>query len=94
MENNRTVTLKANLRLHHIGNRYMVVESGDNNVDMVNVYTLNESAAWLWEEASKGGRTVETLADGLCAEFDIDHDLALNDVRRQVEEWIEMGLVE
>lgn len=85
---------KTGLRLHKIGSKYMIVDSSSENVNLANVYSLNETAAWIWEKASSGAETADTLADAICQEFDIDRETALNDVIRQLQEWRGMGLIQ
>ena len=86
---------KPNLRLRKIGNRYMIVEACDNNVDFTNVYSMNETAAWLWEAVSRGGNcSPAELARNMCQMYRVEYGCALRDVERQLEEWREMGLVD
>lgn len=85
---------KSNLTLRKIGSKYMIVESAGNCVNLTNVYSLNETAAWLWEAVCRGGaRTPEALAKELCAAYEVEYECALRDVERQLKEWEEMGLL-
>ena len=45
--------------LRRIGNQYMIVEACAGNVNMSNVYSLNRTAAWLWEQIAEDGCTTE-----------------------------------
>ena len=79
--------IKSNLKLRRIGNRHMIV-------DLTNVYSLNGTAARLWEMVCNGeGRTAGELAEGLCKTYDVEYGRALRDVERQIEEWEKMGLL-
>ena len=60
---------------------------------MSQVLTLNSVAAWLWEQASQGEFTAETLADALCAKYEVEYDVALADVKEQLAQWKEYGIV-
>jgi hypothetical protein len=42
--------LRTDLILRHLGNEYIVVDPGQDMVDMSKVFTLNEVAAFLWRE--------------------------------------------
>ncbi|MCL8000542.1 hypothetical protein M8994_20335, partial [Brucella sp. 21LCYQ03] len=42
--------LRNELTLRQIGKDYIIVEPGQDKVDLSIVYTLNETAAWLWKE--------------------------------------------
>ncbi len=84
--------LKENLKLRKIGNRYMIVEAGE-AVDLTNVYTLNATAAWLWEEMGNGDFSIEELARKMCDRYDVDEQTALADVGEQIAQWKEFGLI-
>ena len=86
--------IKSNLKLRRIGNRHMIVEVSDSCVNLTNVYSLNGTAARLWEMVCNGeGRTAGELAEGLCKTYDVEYGRALRDVERQIEEWEKMGLL-
>lgn len=94
MENENKITLKPNLKLRKIGRKHMIVETVDGCVNLTNVYSMNETAAWLWEAISKGdNRTPEELAESLCKEYAVEPERALHDVKHQLEEWEKMGLL-
>lgn len=94
MENENKITPKPHLKLRKIGRKHMIVETVDGCVNLTNVYTLNETAAWLWESISKeDNRTLEELAESLCKEYRVEYDRVLDDVKHQLEEWERMGLL-
>ena len=41
--------LKPNLKLRQVGSRHMLVDVCSDNINLTNVYTLNETAAFLWD---------------------------------------------
>ncbi len=90
----RTVHPKAGLQLRKIGRQYMIVEASTENVNMSYVYSLNHTAAQLWEQLSKGDSTVEELAGWLVSLYGIDPEEARHDVGRQLTAWKEFGLIE
>lgn len=95
MESNNKITPKPNLKLRKIGRKFMIVETVDGCVNLTNVYSMNDTAAWLWEAVnSNGNRTPEELAEGLCREYGVEYERVLMDVRRQLEEWRDMELLE
>ena len=49
MANKNRMMPKATLKLRKIGGKYMIVETSDSCVNLTNVYSLNETAALLWE---------------------------------------------
>ncbi len=85
--------LKAGLKLRHVGSRAMVVDATD-VVNLTNVYTLNATAALLWQTAEQGPFTAESLAERLCQEYEVDSATALSDVKCQLQEWADYGLID
>ena len=83
MENKDKLIPKSGLKLRRIGNRHMIVEVSDSCVNLTNVYSLNGTAARLWEMVCNGeGRTAGELAEGLCKTYDVEYGRALRDVER------------
>lgn len=85
--------IKNGLKLRKLGSKYMVVDTCSKNVNLSNVFTLNETAAQLWRQLESRDSTPEELADRLCEEYDVDKTTALSDVERQLSEWREYGLI-
>lgn len=85
--------LKPDLKLRKIGRRYMIVDTCTKQVDMTDVYTMNETAARLWQQAGVGEVDARGLAEWLCGEYDVDMDTALRDVERLLGEWQRFGLI-
>ena len=56
---------------------------------------LNESAAWLWQQAvAMDGFTIDTLAQKLCDEYEVSLDEAKTDVAAIIDEWQKVGVIE
>lgn len=88
------IRLRKNLQLRKIKSRYMIVEVCDDNVNMCNVYSLNKTAAEMWEKISHEECTAEDLAEMFCRIYAVDIDTALRDVQRQLDEWRTYGLID
>lgn len=84
--------LKPNLKLRKLGPMYMVVDANTKEVDTTRVYTLNDTAAWLWERAAEGDFTIDSLTALLCEEYDVAPDVARHDVEELLNEWKELIL--
>lgn len=84
---------KKSLQLRKIQNQYMIVEVSAENVNMSNVYSMNQTAADLWEVISTEERTVEELIEWLCSNYDVEADVAQSDVESLLAEWREFGLI-
>lgn len=86
--------LKENLQLRKVGRQYMIVDARSEHVNMSKVFTLNETAAFLWQKISENERTVDELVGCLCREYEVDCETGRKDVERQLEEWKNFGLIE
>lgn len=59
---------KSNLRLRKIGRQYMIVNTRQENVDLSDVFTLNETAAGLWQQMIQGTTVPKNWLTG-CAKY-------------------------
>lgn len=85
--------LKENLQLRKVGRQYMVVDTCSGNVNLSKVFTLNETAAGLWQRMEGGEYSVEELTDWMCGEYEVDRETAREDIEKQLEVWKREGLV-
>lgn len=85
---------RTSLTLRRMGRRYMMVNAASAAQDTADVYTLNETAARLWEQLGDDEISLPLLASWLADEYGIAYDDALADVTTQVKEWQEFGLIE
>lgn len=86
--------LKKDLTLRRIGSKYMIVDAGDEQVDISSVYTLNKTAAWIWTQVQGMDFEQEELAEKLVAHYEVSLEVALADVRALLETWRKYGLLE
>lgn len=85
---------KDDLVLRKIGNQYLIVDTRDGRTDMTDVYSMNEPAAMIWKKMGEREYSVQEIAEWLCGEYDVEMEVALKDVRTQIEEWTKFGLIE
>ena len=69
------------------------VGEGPEGVDFGKLISLNETAAWLWEQA-EGDFTAETLCSLLCKEYEVDPATAMADTEAITREWLLLGIIE
>lgn len=86
--------LKPDFNLKNVCGVNMVVAEGEQNIDFDAIFSLNETGAFLWREALKGDFTVQTLADALLQEYEVEPDTALKDVSAFVDKLREQKLIE
>ncbi|MBR5282447.1 MAG: PqqD family protein [Alistipes sp.] len=85
--------LRSQLKLRKMGSVYMLVDALASEVNLTNVYTLNETAAQIWQHIGDGELDVEQMANYLCEEYEVEYAQTIEDVKALVEEWIKLGLV-
>ena len=86
-------------RLRKLGNEYILVGESMALINFNKMITLNETAAFLWEEAEKetkshGAFTVAALCKALCGEYEVAPEQAMTDVENTVRSWQEAGVIE
>lgn len=84
---------KANQKLRKVGDRYMLVDVSDHDANITNVYTFNDTAAFIWTMLSERNADEEEIAAGMCGKYDVDPATALADVRSLLASWLESGLI-
>lgn len=72
-------THSRNIVTRKTGNEYVLVPVANNIADMNSVYTLNETAAFIWEHLD-GKKSLRKIVDYLIEEYDIDFDSASADM--------------
>ncbi len=81
------------LALKKVGKEHIMVEILNNCANMTKVYTLNDTAAWLWSAMEKHGRDINSLARIMCNDYEIEYESARRDIDTQIQQWHEMGLI-
>ena len=85
---------RKNLKLRKMGRNYMIVSASSSTVNMADVFTLNESAAYLMERClEREDFDAEMLASWLVEGYGIDSGLALLDAEAAIAEWKSLGLI-
>ena len=71
----------------------IIIATGVKNIDFSKVISLNESAAYLWNEIKDKDFTPTMLAALLMEQYEVDEDVAIADVTALVDLWVSEGLV-
>lgn len=72
----------------------VIVGEGIEQINFNKLLTLNDTAAFLWEEAGKGDFTVESLVKALTENYEVDAETATTDVKQIVDKWFELEVIE
>ena len=81
--------------LRQVCGENVIVGEGLGAINFGKMLALNETAAWLWQQAvAMGDFTVDALAQKLCDEYEVSLDEAKVDVTAIVTEWQNVGVLE
>lgn len=72
--------ISENYILREIMGEYIVVPTGEEAMKFQGLVTLNETGAFLWKELQKSDLTKEELRDRLCEEYEVDEEMADQDL--------------
>jgi hypothetical protein len=86
--------LKEDLILRRVGGDYVIVDPGQDMVDMSKVFTLNETAAWLWDELKGREFTKDTVVELLCSQYEVTAEQAQEDVKTLLDTFAMNGMLD
>jgi hypothetical protein len=87
--------IKEGFVLRQVCGENVIVGEGLDAINFGKMLALNETAAWLWQQAQAMGEfTIEALADKLCNEYEVTPDEARRDVAAIIDEWKAVNVVE
>ena len=84
---------KENLVLRRIGSEYIIIVPDKDSVDMTEVYSLNETSAWIWEQLKGKSFTIESVVELVQEYYEVDQATATNDVIAIVNVFKKGGLI-
>ncbi|NQD70247.1 PqqD family protein [Sphingobacterium shayense] len=85
--------LRSDISLRKVGNEYIIVEPSQGMVDLSKVFTLNETAAFLWEEL-KGKEFMDSdLVQLLLDNYEVEEGQAKVDASILLQTFREQGLL-
>lgn len=85
--------IRKGFKLHDIGSECIVVAEGDAMIDYTSIITLNESGALVWKGIVDQDFDVDTIAEILLENYDIDEDTATADAEEFLESLLEADLI-
>ena len=87
--------IKKGFVLREVCGERVIVGEGLGAINFGKLLALNETAAWLWKQAqAMGDFTIESLADSLCEEYDVEPEAARQDVADIIAEWQNVSVIE
>ena len=85
--------IKENLVLRRIGSEYVIIVPGKDSVDLTEVYTLNETSAWIWEQLKNEDFTMDEIVDLVLQHYEVERERAMKDVQTFVDVLRTGGLI-
>lgn len=85
---------KEGFRLRNVCGENVIVAEGLANIDFSKIISLNESAAYLWENVGDGEFSVDDLTTLLTKEYEVDEATAHADAEETAQQWVLAGIVE
>lgn len=85
---------KKGFHLRSICGEQIIVAEGKENIDFSKIISMNESAAYLWQQVQGREFGDDDLTDMLLKEYDVDEATASKDVLDIRKQWLEAGIVE
>lgn len=85
--------LRSDISLRKVGNEYIIVEPSQGMVDLSKVFTLNETAAFLWEELKGKEFTDSDLVQLLLNNYEVEEGQAKTDASILLHTFREQGLL-
>jgi hypothetical protein len=87
--------IKNGFVLRQVCGENVIVGEGLGAINFGKMLALNETAAWLWQQAvAMSDFTVDALAQKLCDEYEVSQTEAKVDVTAIVTEWQNVGVLE
>ena len=80
--------------LRQVCGENVIVGEGLGAINFGKMLALNETAAWLWQQAkAQGDFTIDSLTEALCEEYEVTAEEAKADVAAIIQQWTEVGVI-
>ena len=87
--------IKNGFVLRQVCGENVIVGEGLGAINFGKMLALNDTAAWLWQQAvAMGDFTIDALAQKLCDEYEVSLDEAKSDITAIITEWQQVGVIE
>ena len=84
--------IKKDFTIQKVGNSYVAVAVGESSKEFHGMIRLNETGAFLWNLMAEKNCTEEDLVEAILAEYEVDRETVVADVRRIVAELAENNI--
>ena len=85
---------KTGFRLRNVCGENVIVAEGIENIDFSKIISMNESAAYLWQQVEGESFTIDDLTRLLCEAYEVDEETAKADSQTVFQQWLDAGIAE
>lgn len=85
---------KKGFNMRTICGEHIIVAEGKENIDFSKIISMNETAAYLWQQVQGREFTTDELVLLLTKEYDVEQPTAQKDVEAMILKWHEAGIIE
>lgn len=88
---------KKGFKLRQLGDEWILIGEGIEQINFNKMITMNETAAFLWTKSieQKGKNiTVEDMVQWLLDEYEVSEEQARTDAQLSIDNWLEIGIAE
>jgi hypothetical protein len=85
---------KKGLELRQINSKSYILESVESGLSLQKMITFNTTAAFLWKSIKDSNFEQEDLASLLQEKYSISTDMAMEDSKFIIQEWIRANIIE
>jgi hypothetical protein len=86
--------IKPGFLLRDLCGEQIIVAEGEENIDFSKIISLNETAAYLWQQMEGRSFDIADMVTALCREYDVEPQQATADCQLLADRWVEVGIVE
>ena len=86
--------IKQGFELRDICGEKVILATGIENVDFNQMISLNETAAYLWQNIGENEFDAQRLADLLRDAYEVSPETALADAQSVIKQWTNCGIIE
>ena len=84
---------KKGFRLRDICGEHVIVGEGIENIDFSKIISMNESAAYLWENLGDRDFSAYDMSQLLMEAYEVDEKTALADAKTVAKQWLDAGII-
>ena len=97
MVNDKMIKCKRGFKLRQLGDEWILIGEGIEQINFNKMITMNETAAFLWTKSvEQKGKDIsaEDMTKWLLDEYEVSEEQARTDAQLTIDNWLEIGIAE